>query len=93
MTDKGYPGLVLLIIELEKLVPPEELVQEDKEGSDEEILISIQSIIQEDMEVPEYRDSSPPLLVYDDSDVESYTESIDSIQRNADFVALEQSRI
>jgi len=31
------------------------------------------------MEVPEYRDSSPPLLVYDDSDVESYTESIDSI--------------
>jgi hypothetical protein len=41
MTDKGYPGLVLLIMELEKLVPPKELVQEDKEGSDEEILISI----------------------------------------------------
>jgi hypothetical protein len=40
MTDKGYPGLVLLIIELEKLVPPKEPVQEDKEGSDEEILIS-----------------------------------------------------
>jgi hypothetical protein len=41
------------------------------------------------MEVPEYRDSSPPLPVYDDSNVESYVESIDSIQRNADFVALE----
>jgi hypothetical protein len=41
ITDKGHPGLVLLIIELEKLVPPEELVQEDKEGSNEEILISI----------------------------------------------------
>jgi len=89
MTDKGHPGLVLLIMELEKLVPPEELVQEDKEGSDVEILISTQSIIQEDMEVPEYRDSSPPLPVYDDSDVESYAESINSIQRNADFVALE----
>ena len=53
-------------------------------------MISIQSIIvQEDMEVPEYKDSSPPLPIYDDSDVESYAESIDSIQRNADFIALE----
>jgi ABC-type transporter lipoprotein component MlaA len=38
-------------------------------------------------DVGNYLDSSPPPLNYiDSSDVESNTRSIDSIQRNADFV-------
>jgi hypothetical protein len=38
--------------------------------------------------VLDYLDSSPPPPNYiDSSDVESYAGSIDSIQRNADFVA------
>ena len=39
-------------------------------------------------QVPDYRDSSPLLPNYiDSSDVESCAGSIDSIQRNVDFVS------
>jgi hypothetical protein len=43
---------------------------------------------QEKENVPDYMDSSPPLCnLVESSDVESHASSIDSIQRNADFVA------
>ena len=44
---------------------------------------------QEKENVPDYMDSSPPLYnLVESSDVESHASSIDSIQKNADFVAL-----
>jgi hypothetical protein len=82
-TDEGWEGLVQVIRELEQLVPPGPLEEQDNE-----VEISTQAGImeeEEEEEVPEYRDSSP----LDQSDVESMADSIDSIQNNADFVSLE----
>ncbi|PMD21482.1 hypothetical protein NA56DRAFT_748934 [Hyaloscypha hepaticicola] len=70
--------LVQVIRELEQLVPLE--VEQD-----DEVNISTQTVVEEEEEVPEYRDSSP----VDQSEVESIADSIDSIQNNADFVSLE----
>jgi len=39
--------------------------------------------------VPDYRDSSPPPPIYNNLDIESYADLINSIQNNTDFVALE----
>jgi len=77
-TDEGHEGLVQVIRELEQLVPLE--VEQD-----DEVNISTQTVVEEEEEVPEYRDSSP----VDQSEVESIADSIDSIQNNADFVSLE----
>ena len=77
-TDEGHEGLVQVIRELEQLVPLE--VEQD-----DEVNISTQTVVEEEEEVPEYRDSSP----VDQSEVESIADSIDSIQNNADFVLLE----
>jgi hypothetical protein len=71
-----------VIKELEQLVPPAPLKEQDNE-----VQISIQAgdmEEEEEEEVPEYKDSSPV-----DSNVESIADSIDSIQNNADFVLLE----
>jgi hypothetical protein len=90
LIDKGYPGLLQVIRELEALVPPDIEDTKDKEGSDDKIMILIQgNSTEREIIVPDYRDSSPLLPIYDESDIESYAESIDSIQRNADFVLLE----
>jgi hypothetical protein len=52
LTDEGYKGLVQVIRELEQLVPPVE--------QDHEVEIFTQAVvIEEEEEVPEYRDSSP----------------------------------
>jgi hypothetical protein len=78
-TDEGHEGLVQVIRELEQLVPIE-VKQED------EVNISTQTVVvKEEEEVPNYRESSP----YNQSEVESMADSIDSIQNNADFVSLE----
>jgi hypothetical protein len=72
-TDEGWEGLVQVIRELEQLVPPGPLEEQDNE-----VEISTQAGImeeEEEEEVPEYRDSSP----LDQSDVESIADSIDSI--------------
>jgi hypothetical protein len=90
LTDKGHPGLLQVIRELEALAPPDIEDTKDKEDSDDEIIISTQgNSTEREIIVLDYRDSSPLLPIYDESDIESYVESIDSIQRNADFVLLE----
>jgi hypothetical protein len=67
-----------MIKELKQLVPLKE--------QDNEVEISTQAGImeEEEEEILEYKDSSPV-----DSNVESITDSIDSIQNNADFILLE----
>jgi len=77
-TDEGHEGLVQVIRELEQLVPLE--VEQD-----DEVNISTQTVVEEEEEVPEYRDSSP----VNQSEVESIADSINSIQNNTDFVLLE----
>ncbi|PMD17928.1 hypothetical protein NA56DRAFT_707333 [Hyaloscypha hepaticicola] len=52
LTDEGHEGLVQVIRELEQLVPPVE--------QDHEVKIFTQAVVmEEEEEVPEYRDSSP----------------------------------
>jgi hypothetical protein len=72
-----------------------ELVQAVKEakaqgalGDGDEVVFRLGDS-QEKGNVPDYMDSSPPPRdLADSSDVESHAGSIDSIQRNADFVAI-----
>jgi hypothetical protein len=90
LIDKGHPGLLQVIRELEALAPPDIEDTKDKEGSDNEIMISIQgNSTEREIIIPDYRDSSPLLPIYNESDIESYAELINLIQRNIDFVLLE----
>jgi hypothetical protein len=72
--DEGHEGLVQVIKELEKLVPLEALEALKEQDNEVEIFTQAGIIEEEEEEVPEYKDSS---LV--DSNVESITDSIDSI--------------
>ena len=82
LTEEFYPGLVQNIRELEKQVG---LQIKDDGGDDDVVVILERSQKKED--VPDYLDSSPPPPnLIDSSDVESTAGSMDSIQRNADFV-------
>ena len=80
-TDKGYPELVLQIQQLER--------DQYDSGSDDD---SVEFILGPPAPVRErvlgYIDSSPPPpVLHDSSDVESNAGSIDSITRQADFIA------
>ena len=66
ITDEGHEGLFQVIKELEQLILPE--IEQD-----DEVNISTQIVIEEEEEVPEYRDSSP----VNQSEVESIADSID----------------
>jgi hypothetical protein len=61
-------------------------VQDQGDGDEDDVIIRLEASQQKE-EVLDYIDSSPPLPNYvDSSDVESNAGSLDSIQRNADFV-------
>jgi hypothetical protein len=82
LTEEFYPGLVQNIRELERQVGPQ---IKDRDGDDDVAVIL--EHLQKKEEVLDYLDSSPPPPnLIDSSDIESNARSIDSIQRNADFV-------
>jgi hypothetical protein len=79
-TEEFYLELVQQIQELE--------AQDQDNGDEDNVVIRLEASQQKE-EVLDYIDSSPPLPNYiDSSDIESNAGSIDSIQRNADFVRL-----
>jgi hypothetical protein len=87
ITEEYYPELVLKIQQLESKVGGQIQVQVySNSDSNDDIIVIVERLLKKE-EVLDYLDSSPllPNLV-DSSDVESNTGSIDSIQRNADFV-------
>jgi len=78
-TEEYYPELVQQVRELERH-------QKTLQDQEEDVQFRL-GPIQERDDVGNCLDSSPPPLNYvDSSDVESNAGSIDSIQRNADFV-------
>jgi hypothetical protein len=82
LTEEFYPGLVQNIRELEKQV----VLQIKDDGGDDDVVVILERS-QKKEDVPDYLDSSPPPPnLIDSSDVESTAGSMDSIQRNADFV-------
>jgi hypothetical protein len=84
LTPAAYPALQIALLEQEALL--KRVQGEQGVGDDEEVEIIIRDV-NRDEKVLFIPDSSPPLLVYvDSSDVESDIGSIDSIQRNADFI-------
>ena len=89
-TEAYYPELILAIQQLEGTIGSQILAKYNSDGGgdgDDDIVITTMVTRVKD-QVPDYRDSSPPLPNYvDSSDVESCAGSIDSIQRNADFIS------
>ena len=89
-TEAYYPELILAIQQIEGVIGSQILAKDNCDGDsdgDDDIVISTMVTRVKD-QVPDYRDSSPPLPNYiDSSDVESCAGSIDSIQRNVDFVS------
>jgi hypothetical protein len=84
LTPVAYPGLQTALLEQEALL--KHVQREQGVGDGEEVEINIGDV-NGDREVPFIPDSTPPLPVYvDSSDVESDAGSIDSIQRNTNFV-------
>jgi hypothetical protein len=82
LTEEFYPGLVQNIRELERQVGP----QIKDRDSDDDVAVILEHL-QKKEEVLDYLDSSPPPPnLIDSSDIESNAGSIDSIQRNADFI-------
>ena len=79
-TPEGHEALQQSINEARQA-----LGREQGDSNEEEVLIRLRdSQLRE--EVPEYRDSSPPVPWVESSDVESDAGSIDSIRGQADFV-------
>lgn len=77
-TEEFYPGLVQNIRELKKAL--------EGDVDNDDVVFRLGDSQQKE-DVPDYLDSSPPPPnLVDSSDVESNAGSIDSIQRNADFV-------
>jgi hypothetical protein len=84
-TEEFYPELVQQIRELEAQVGRDQ-GQDQGDGDEDDVIIRLEASQQKE-EVLDYMDSSPPPPNYvDSSDVESNAGSLDSIQRNADFV-------
>lgn len=84
-TEEFYPELVQQIRELEAQVGRDQ-GQDHGDGDEDDVIIRVEASQQKE-EVLDYIDSSPPPPNYiDSSDVESNAGSLDSIQRNADFV-------
>jgi hypothetical protein len=84
-TEEFYPELVQQIRELEAQVGRDQ-GQDQGDGDKDDVIIRLEASQQKE-EVLDYMDSSPPPPNYvDSSDVESNAGSLDSIQRNADFV-------
>ena len=88
ITEEFYPGLVQQIRELEAQANLTNSGSNNSDnGDDSDAVISLERPLRQREEAPDYIDSSPPAPDYiDSSDVESHAGSIDSIQRNADFV-------
>jgi hypothetical protein len=88
-TEEFYPELVQQIRELEAQVgrdQGQDQGQDQGDGDEDDVIIRLEALQQKE-EVLDYMDSSPPPPNYvDSSDVESNAGSLDSIQRNADFV-------
>ena len=81
-TEEFYPGLVQNIREIKK-----ELGLLDQGDGGDDVVLRLEDS-QEKENVPDYMDSSPPPPnLVDSSDVESNAGSIDSVTRNADFIA------
>ena len=81
-TEEFYPGLVQNIREIKK-----ELGLLDQGDGGDDVVLRLENS-QEKENVPDYMDSSPPPPnLVDSSDVESNAGSIDSVTRNADFIA------
>ena len=82
-TAEYYPELVQAV----KEATAQDAKAQDALGDGDDVVFRLGDS-QEKENVPEYLDSSPPPRnLVDSSDVESHAGSIDSIQRNADFVA------
>jgi hypothetical protein len=80
-TEDFYPELVQQIRELQSY---QQLQDQDQ---DDDVVFKV-GLSEEKDDVLDYMDSSPPPPnLVDSSDVESNAGSIDSIQRNADFVS------
>lgn len=89
-TEDFYPELQQVIKELRsQQQPPARLQTPNSDGdSDGDVTIRTEAVTYERDVVGDYLDSSPPPPDYiDSSDVESNAGSIDSIARNADFIA------
>ena len=85
LLEDFYPELVQQIKELEaRQEYPAQLDLYADDNDNDDIVINTTAVIYEKDEVVDFIDSSPPLPEYADS---SDAESIDSIRRNADFVA------
>ena len=85
-TEEFYPHLIQAIREIKAQVGPQLDNIGDIDCDDDVVITTVLSRVKEDM--PNYIDSSPPPPNYiDSSDVESNAGSIDSIQRNANFVS------
>jgi hypothetical protein len=84
LTPAAYPALQIALNEQEALL--KRVQGEEGDGDGEEINITIGDV-DGDGEVPFIPDSTPPPPIYvDSSNVESDAGSIDSIQRNTNFV-------
>ena len=84
-TEEHYPELILAIQQIEALIASQAPV--DIEGNSDNDGIRI-IVVRQRSPVPDYKDSSPPPpVLVDSSDIESDVGSVDSIQRNADFVS------
>jgi hypothetical protein len=85
LLEDFYPELVQQIKELEaRQEYPAQLDLYADDNDNDDIVINTTAVIYEKDEVVDFIDSSPPPPEYADS---SDAESIDSIRRNADFVA------
>lgn len=83
-TNEYYEGLLQVVRELEAVEP--QGTQEEEE-EDNRVFFRLQQQAYRD-EVGDYPPSSPPQRhLVDSSDIESDAGSLDSIQRNADFIA------
>ena len=84
-TSEAYPGLVQQIRELEAR---EQHLDRHRDSEPGEVVFRLERSRVRD-EVEEYIESSPPPpVLQDSSDVESNAGSLDSIERQADFIAL-----
>jgi hypothetical protein len=84
-TEEYYPELVQAV----KEAKAQEVKAQDALGDGDDVVIRLGDS-QEKENVPDYLDSSPPPRNLEDSpDVESHAGSIDSVQRNADFIAFD----
>jgi hypothetical protein len=86
-TEEHYPELILAIQQIEALIASQAPIDIEGEGDGDDDGIRIMVVRRRSL-VPDYKDSSPPPpVLVDSSDIESDAGSIDSIQRNADFVS------